>query len=127
VLNAENLFKICAYTNAARARETFAGNLDQVADASGFGEIAGIRKAIRYPRASRRGPRQARAESERAEHEGKVAVAGISVRGMRWRSRQGAGVPLRKRAELLRANIRLRGLSPGAPSPSVARGERSNA
>ncbi len=45
-LKGENPFKIRAYTNAARALETFAGKLDNFADASTFPEIPGVGKAI---------------------------------------------------------------------------------
>ena len=45
-LKGENLFKIRAYTNAARALETFAGNLDTLAGEGRLGEIAGVGKAI---------------------------------------------------------------------------------
>ena len=45
-LKGENPFKIRAYTNAARALETFAGNLEQAAAAAALAEIPGIGKAI---------------------------------------------------------------------------------
>ena len=45
-LKGENLFKIRAYTNAARALETFAGNLETLAAEGRLGEIAGVGKAI---------------------------------------------------------------------------------
>lgn len=45
-LKGENPFKIRAYTNAARALETFAGRIDDFADASTFPEIPGVGKAI---------------------------------------------------------------------------------
>ncbi len=45
-LKGENPFKIRAYTNAARALETFAGRLDDFTDASTFPEIPGVGKAI---------------------------------------------------------------------------------
>ena len=45
-LKGENPFKIRAYTNAARALETFSGKLDDFAEASTFPEIPGVGKAI---------------------------------------------------------------------------------
>jgi DNA polymerase (family 10) len=45
-LQGENPFKIRAYTNAARAVETYPGNLAQMATEQRLGEIAGIGKAI---------------------------------------------------------------------------------
>ncbi len=45
-LKGENPFKIRAYKNAARAIETFTGNLRQTAEADKFAEIEGIGKAI---------------------------------------------------------------------------------
>ncbi|MGC3988861.1 MAG: helix-hairpin-helix domain-containing protein [Chthoniobacteraceae bacterium] len=45
-MKGENPFKIRAYTNAARALETFAGNLSQMAEAGTLDEIEGIGKAI---------------------------------------------------------------------------------
>ncbi len=45
-LKGENLFKIRAYTNAARALETFSGDLFKLVAENRLGEIAGIGKAI---------------------------------------------------------------------------------
>jgi len=45
-LKGENPFKIRAYTNAARALETFPGDIVQMACTGRLGEIAGIGKAI---------------------------------------------------------------------------------
>ncbi len=45
-LKGENVFKIRAYTNAARALETFTGDLVAMATEKRLGEIAGIGKAI---------------------------------------------------------------------------------
>ena len=45
-LRGENPFKIRAYTNAARALETFTGNLAQAVEAQTLAEIPGIGKAI---------------------------------------------------------------------------------
>ena len=45
-LKGENPFKIRAYRNAARAMETFTGNLRQAADADTLADIEGIGKAI---------------------------------------------------------------------------------
>jgi DNA polymerase (family 10) len=45
-LKGENPFKIRAYTNAARALETFTGNLSQLASEERLGEIEGVGKAI---------------------------------------------------------------------------------
>jgi len=45
-LKGENPFKIRAYTNAARALETFTGNLPQMAEEGTLDEIEGIGKAI---------------------------------------------------------------------------------
>lgn len=45
-LKGENPFKIRAYTNAARALETFPGDIVQMACSGRLGEIAGIGKAI---------------------------------------------------------------------------------
>ena len=45
-LKGENVFKIRAYTNAARAIETFPGNLRKAADEGKLAEIEGIGKAI---------------------------------------------------------------------------------
>ncbi len=45
-LKGENAFKIRAYRNAARAMETFTGNLRATAEAGTFGEIDGIGDAI---------------------------------------------------------------------------------
>ena len=45
-LKGENPFKIRAYQTAARAIETYAGNLDEVAAKGELGEIEGVGKAI---------------------------------------------------------------------------------
>ncbi len=45
-LKGENLFKIRAYTNAARALETFSGDLPKLVAEDRLGEIAGIGKAL---------------------------------------------------------------------------------
>ncbi len=45
-LRGENLFKVRAYQNAARAVETYAGSLEAVAREGGLSEIPGIGKAI---------------------------------------------------------------------------------
>ena len=45
-LKDENVFKIRAYTNAARAIETFSGSLRKTAEDGKLGEIEGIGKAI---------------------------------------------------------------------------------
>ena len=45
-LKGENVFKIRAYQNAARAVETFAGNLAEAAAEGRLGEIEGVGKAI---------------------------------------------------------------------------------
>jgi len=45
-LKGEVVFKVRAYQNAARALETFAGNLPQLATEGRLGEIAGVGKAI---------------------------------------------------------------------------------
>jgi len=45
-LKGEVVFKVRAYQNAARALETFAGNLPQLAEEGRLGEIAGVGKAI---------------------------------------------------------------------------------
>ncbi len=45
-LKGENPFKIRAYQTAARAIETYPGNLDEVAAKGGLGEIEGVGKAI---------------------------------------------------------------------------------
>ena len=45
-LKGENVFKIRAYTNAARAIETFSGNLRKTAEDEKLAEIEGIGKAI---------------------------------------------------------------------------------
>ena len=45
-LKGENIFKIRAYNNAARAIETYSGNLRQMAEADKLGEIEGVGKAI---------------------------------------------------------------------------------
>jgi DNA polymerase (family X) len=45
-LKGENPFKVRAYTNAARAIETFAGDLGQLAAGDRLGEIGGIGEAI---------------------------------------------------------------------------------
>ena len=45
-LKAENPFKIRAYKNAARAMESFTGNLRQAAEAGTLGDIEGIGDAI---------------------------------------------------------------------------------
>src|ERR1041385_5026025 len=45
-LKAENVFKIRAYLNAARAMETYSGNLQQAVGEGKLAEISGIGKAI---------------------------------------------------------------------------------
>ena len=45
-LKGENLFKVRAYTNAARAIETYAGDISKAAAEGQLGEIPGIGKAI---------------------------------------------------------------------------------
>ncbi len=45
-LKGEVVFKVRAYQNAARALETFTGNLNQLAQEGRLGEIAGVGKAI---------------------------------------------------------------------------------
>ena len=45
-LKGENVFKIRAYQNAARAMETFSGNLAQVVGEGKLAEVPGIGKAI---------------------------------------------------------------------------------
>src|SRR3954468_23253911 len=45
-LKGENVFKIRAYTNAARALETFTGDILQLSAEERLGEIDGIGKAI---------------------------------------------------------------------------------
>jgi DNA polymerase (family 10) len=45
-LKDENVFKVRAYTNAARALETWSGDLSKVVAEGRLGEIAGIGKAI---------------------------------------------------------------------------------
>ena len=45
-LKNENLFKIRAYTNAARAIETFGGNIANFQDEEALSEIPGIGKSI---------------------------------------------------------------------------------
>lgn len=45
-LKGENIFKIRAYTNGARALETFTGNLEKAVAEGQLGEIPGIGKAI---------------------------------------------------------------------------------
>ncbi len=45
-LKGENVFKIRAYQNAARAMETFSGNLGQAVGEGKIGEVCGVGKAI---------------------------------------------------------------------------------
>ena len=45
-LKGENIFKIRAYTNGARALETFTGSLEKAVAEGTLGEIPGIGKAI---------------------------------------------------------------------------------
>src|SRR5260370_34632538 len=45
-LKGENVFKIRAYTNAARALETYSGDLVTAAAENRLGDISGIGKAI---------------------------------------------------------------------------------
>jgi DNA polymerase (family 10) len=45
-LKGENVFKVRAYTNAARALETFSGDLEAVIEGERLGEVAGVGKAL---------------------------------------------------------------------------------
>jgi DNA polymerase (family X) len=45
-LKGENPFKIRAYTNAARALETYSGNFPKLVEENGLRELAGIGEAI---------------------------------------------------------------------------------
>jgi DNA polymerase (family 10) len=45
-LKGENVFKVRAYSNAARALETFSGDLAEVVQAGRLGEVAGVGKAL---------------------------------------------------------------------------------
>src|SRR5258708_30336590 len=47
-LKGENPFKIRAYANAARAIETFGGNISNLQDEEAFAKIPGIGKSIAF-------------------------------------------------------------------------------